>query len=266
MGLDGEGAQGVAGDDAVLVVAEDALDGLQPLGGLPGRFPERGPGRLRRVPCAFRRFAGVVQGEVAVRARRVFQGSRDAGGEAFVVLVRGAGERLAGRAGRGQQGRVGEECVQGLQQCEVAGAVQHCDGTAAGAAAAGRGPDPQPGPDRAEDQGAGQSVEPGAQPGVEDLLVAVDAELRREPLQLGSDGVGDRAVEDLAVGAEGAAEPAGGDPHPVHGVGQAPAHGGVEGHDVGDLFAYVGEDVVARGARGRAGLPLALLRGRLHLR
>ena len=56
----------------------------------------------------------------------------------------------------------------------------------------------------------------------EHFAVPVDAELGGQPLQLVADRVGDRAVQDLAVRAEGAAQPAGGDPHPVHGVRRRP--------------------------------------------
>ena len=102
----------------------------------------------------------------------------------------------------------------------------------------------------AGDEGVGEGGEGGAEAFGEHLLVAVDAQLGGEPLQLVAERIGDAAVEHLAVRPEGTAQSAGGDPHAVDAVGQVPAYGGVELDEGRDLAAYVGEDVVTGGARG----------------
>ena len=101
--------------------------------------------------------------------------------------------------------------------------------------------------DGAGDEGVGQAGEGGAEAFGEHLLVAVQAQLGGQPLQVGADGVGHRAVEDGAEGTEGAAQAAGGDSHAVHGVGDVLAYGGVELDEGVALGADVGEDVVAGG-------------------
>jgi hypothetical protein len=121
----------------------------------------------------------------------------------------------------------------------------------------------QAGADRAGDQGVGQFAEDRRQPFGHHFPVAVHAQLARQPLQFIADRVGDRAVEDLAVGAEGAAQPAGGDAHAVDRVVRVLPYGGVEFEDRVALGTDVGEDVVAGGDRSRGllghGRRLALL-------
>lgn len=120
------------------------------------------------------------------------------------------------------------------------------------------------------EQGARQLVERRRQPLGQHLLVAVDAQLPRQPLEFVADRVGDGPVQDLSVRAEAAAQPTGGDAHPVHGVVYVAPYGGVEFDERVTLGAYVREDVVASG--GRLGLRdhddlglLLLTTGRLGL-
>jgi hypothetical protein len=107
----------------------------------------------------------------------------------------------------------------------------------------------------AQPQFDGHFGEPLAEPRGEHFAVPVDAQLGGQPLQLGADGIGDGAVQHLAVRLEGAAQPPGGDPHAVHGVVGVQAYGGVEGDDRGDLVAYVVQDDVTGGGLGRGLLP-----------
>ena len=150
-------AQGVAGDHAVLVVAEHGLHGLHPLGERLGGPAERGGRRLRRVPGALGRLAGVVQGEVAVGAGPEFQGVADTGRRgARSPCSTARGSAVLGRLGRGgqQRRRRPEQRVEAFQEGQVALAVEYADGPAPRAGAAGHGPDPQPAADGAEEQGA----------------------------------------------------------------------------------------------------------------
>ncbi|BFO21517.1 hypothetical protein SHKM778_79050 [Streptomyces sp. KM77-8] len=100
MGDGGEFAQGVAGHDAVLVVAEQALERLHVPGQVRGGGAECGRGGLGGVAGAFGLLAGVVEGVVAVRAGREVEGAVDEGGESAEVLAYGLGEDLV-RLGRG---------------------------------------------------------------------------------------------------------------------------------------------------------------------
>ncbi len=109
----------------------------------------------------------------------------------------------------------------------------------------------------------GHLVESGRQTFVQHLPVPVHAQLAGQPLQLAADGIGDRPVQDLAEGLEGAAHPAGGDAHAVDGVLDVLAYGGIELDDRVPLGTDVREYVVARGhgiLYGRGG---GLLRGGL---
>ncbi len=252
--LDADVAQGVAGDDAVLVVAEQGLDRLHGLGLAFCGLAEGRYGGLGRVAGALGGLAGVVQGQVARCAGVQGQGGVDAAGEALVIAEDGLGQDLLGGLFGGREERgVGEQGVEGVEEGQVALAVEDGEGAAAGAGAAAGVPGAQAAADGAEQQGARELSEPGLDPFVEDFLVAVDAELGAEPAQLLAEGVGGAAVEDLAVGLEGAARPAAGDAQLVDGIGQAAPYGRVLGDEGVALFAQVREDVRARGALGGAG-------------
>lgn len=117
----GQLAQGAAGHDAVLVVAEKALQRLHVPDRLLGGFAQRGDRGLGRVPGALGLLARLVQRGVAFRSGRQFQGVLDEPGQLAEVLRDGLGEDLV-RAGGGllAQGRVGQQGVEGVEEGEVA--------------------------------------------------------------------------------------------------------------------------------------------------
>ncbi len=147
-----------------------------------------------------------------------------------------------------QQGRVGEQRVEAVEQVEVPLAAQLLEhpgprlGVPYGAA--------QPVLERAGDQVAGQFGEEAGEAGVEHFAVAFRAEHSGEPFQLLADGVGDRPVQLAAVRLQGAAQPPGGHPHLVHGVGLVPPYQRVVLGDVPHTPVQIPEDVVARGVQG----------------
>lgn len=259
MGHGGQLAQGAAGHDAVLVVAEQALQRLHVPDRLLGPPAQRGDGGLGGVPGALGLLARLVQRHVALLAGRQLQRVLHEPGQLAEVLVYGLGEDLA-RAGGGllAQGRVREQGVQGVEEGEVPARVEDGDDLVVGALVAGLGPGGEALGDRAGDLVGGEFAEGLGEAFGEDLLVAVLAQLGGQPLQVGGDRVGGRAVEDGAEAAEGAAQPAGGDAHAVHGVGDVLPHGGVQLDEGVALGADVGEDVVAGGDGGavRAGAVL----------
>ncbi len=243
----GQLTQGAAGHDAVLVVAEQALERLHVPDRLLGGPAERGGGGLGGVPGALGLLARLVQRGVALRPGRQFQGVFDEPAQLAEVLGDGLGEHLV-RAGGGllAQGRAGEQGVEGVEQAEVAAGVEDGEELVVGALVAGLGPGGEALGDGAGDLVGGEAAEGLGEAFGEDLLVAVGAQFGGEPLQVGGDRVGDGAVEDAAEAAEGAAQAAGGDPHPVHGVGDVLPYGGVQLDEGVALGADVGEDVVAR--------------------
>lgn len=259
--------QRLPGHHAVLVVAEQVLQALHRLHQPTGGVAQHRDRRLRRVPRPLGLLARLVQREVPVVPAFRVQPLLDQHGHLREVLAYGLPDHLLRlAAGRLQQGRVGDQGVEGFQQLEIPLAVEHSEQSPSRSPAAGLRPGTQPGADGPGHQGPRQLAEGGRQPLGQHLLVPVDAQLPGQPLQLLADRVGHRTVEDLAVRLEGAAHPARGDPHLVHRVVHVPPHGRVELDDGVPLGADIDEDVIAGGHRllGRRGLlaPL-LLRGRL---
>ena len=244
-----------SGQHAVLVLAEQVLDGGLAAAGTRRRAAEGRAGPPRpRSGRAWRALRASCSAASRSSPGGAAPASPDPLRQPVGVAPHRPGETLPRPAGgRARQRRIGEQRVEAVQQGEVAVAVQRAEQPAVRGAGCGRGGAPgQPG--RVRDRRPGRAAGRRARP----VSRAASTSRSRSTPELARPATSARRRPGrwrrgrAPRGRCGsAAQPAGGDPHPVHGVGHVAADGGVEREERRVLGAGVAQDVVAGGGPRR---------------